>query len=61
MIGKSLYSRRMKMIGTTELLLIGLLALVFFGSTRLPKFFRSLGKARKEFEKGLEEGKDQED
>ena len=44
------------MIGTTEVLVIGGIVLVLFGSTALPKFFRSIGKAQTEFEKGRREG-----
>jgi sec-independent protein translocase protein TatA len=44
------------MIGTTEIIVIALVALVLFGSTALPRFARSLGQARREFEKGLREG-----
>jgi len=48
-------------ISSTEILLIGAVALVLFGSSKLPKFFRALGKAKSEFKKGVEEGKNQED
>ena len=44
------------MIGSTELLIIALVVLVLFGAAAIPRFARSLGKARKEFKKGLEEG-----
>ena len=44
------------MIGTTEILIIAGVVLVLFGSAAIPKFARSLGKARKEFESGLKEG-----
>ncbi len=44
------------MIGTTEIIVIAGVALVLFGSTALPKFARSLGQAKKEFEKGIHEG-----
>jgi len=44
------------MIGTTEILIIAGVVLVLFGSAAIPKFARSLGKARKEFELGLKEG-----
>ena len=42
------------MISTFEVLLICVVALILFGSSKLPKFFRTLGEARKEFEKGQE-------
>ncbi len=38
-------------IGTAELLLIGLVALIVFGPRKLPEFARMLGKARKEFKR----------
>ena len=39
-----------------EFLLVLLLAALVFGSSQLPKLARSLGSARREFEKGLSEG-----
>jgi len=47
------------MIGTNELLIIALVILVLFGASEIPKFARSLGQAKKEFDKGSE-GKDEE-
>ena len=44
------------MIGSTEIMIIALVVLILFGATALPKFARSLGKAKKEFEKGKNEG-----
>jgi sec-independent protein translocase protein TatA len=46
------------MIGPNEWLLIILAVLVLFGASAIPKFARSLGKAKSEFEKGLKEGKE---
>jgi TatA/E family protein of Tat protein translocase len=43
-------------LGTTEMIIIAALALLFFGATRIPKIARSLGKARGEFEKGVQDG-----
>jgi len=40
-------------IGTTELLLIGGLALLLFGGKKLPEMMRGLGKGVKEFKSGL--------
>ena len=40
------------MIGATELLIVGGIIFVLFGATAIPKFARSLGKAKREFEKG---------
>jgi sec-independent protein translocase protein TatA len=40
------------MIGTTELIVIALVIFVLFGSAAIPRFARSLGQAKAEFEKG---------
>ena len=40
------------MIGATEVLIVAGVVMVLFGSTAIPKFVRSIGKARAEFEKG---------
>lgn len=48
-------------LGPTELIIILVIVLVLFGSTRLPKLARSMGQASKEFKKGVSEGdKDEE-
>lgn len=47
------------MIGSTEIMIIALVILVLFGSAALPKFARSLGKAKKEFKEGLQETEDE--
>jgi sec-independent protein translocase protein TatA len=44
------------MIGTTEIIIIVAVVLVLFGATAIPKFARSLGRAKREFEQGLKEG-----
>lgn len=44
-------------IGTAELLLIGLVALIFFGPRKLPEFAKTLGKWRNEFRKTTDEFK----
>jgi sec-independent protein translocase protein TatA len=50
------------MIGTTEIVIIVGVVLVLFGATAIPKFARSLGRAKKEFEQGIKEGQvDEED
>jgi len=49
------------MIGTNELLIIALVILVLFGASAIPKFARSLGQAKKEFDKGTKEGFDGKD
>ncbi len=47
-------------IGTTELLLIGGLALLLFGGKKLPEMMRGLGKGVREFKDGMNDmtGKD---
>lgn len=48
-------------LGATELIIILVVVLLLFGSTRLPKLARSLGQASKEFKQGIAEGsKDEE-
>jgi len=42
--------------GGSELLIVLLIVLVFFGASRLPKLARSMGQAGKEFKSGLKEG-----
>lgn len=42
-------------LGPTELIVILVVVLLLFGSTRLPKLARSLGEASKEFKKGVVE------
>ena len=43
------------MIGTTELLLLGGLALLVFGGKKVPEMMRGLGQGVKEFKKGMQE------
>ena len=43
-------------MGTQELVIILVIALVLFGGSQLPKLARNLGKAQKEFKDGLSEG-----
>ena len=45
------------MLGHTEIIVIALVVMVLFGASALPKFARSIGKAKNEFENGLKEGK----
>ena len=41
------------MIGSKELIFIALIVFVLFGAAAIPKFAKSIGLAKKEFEKGL--------
>ena len=43
-------------LGVPELLIILVVVMLLFGSTRLPKLARSLGQASKEFKAGVSEG-----
>ena len=43
-------------IGAPELIIVLLVVLLLFGSTKLPKLARSIGEASKEFKKGVSEG-----
>ena len=45
----------MPMIGSQELLVILAIILLLFGANKLPELARSLGKAKREFKKGMEE------
>ena len=43
-------------LGAPELIIILVVVLLLFGSTRLPKLARSLGQASREFKQGINEG-----
>jgi sec-independent protein translocase protein TatA len=43
-------------LGPTETIIIAAIILVLFGASAIPKFAKSLGKAKSEFEKGIKEG-----
>lgn len=43
--------------GTTEIVIIALLILVFFGGKKIPEFIKGLGQAVKEFKEGTKEDK----
>jgi len=45
-------------IGLPELLIVLFIVLLIFGSTRLPKLANSMGKAIKEFRKGVGENEE---
>jgi sec-independent protein translocase protein TatA len=42
-------------LGQTELLVILLILLLLFGSTKLPELARSMGRAKREFREGMKE------
>lgn len=48
-------------IGTTEILVIAVVALVLFGPSKIPEFARQLGRAVNMFKKGLKEGMEDDD
>ena len=41
------------MIGTTELIIIRILAIFLFGAKRIPELARNLGRAKGEFQAGI--------
>ncbi|MBQ8939125.1 MAG: twin-arginine translocase TatA/TatE family subunit [Paludibacteraceae bacterium] len=45
-------------IGTTEIIVIGGIALLIFGGKKLPELMRGLGKGVKEFKEGMNEVKE---
>lgn len=47
------------MLSTTEIIVIAAVVLILFGAAAIPKFARSLGRAKSEFEKGVQEGRDE--
>jgi sec-independent protein translocase protein TatA len=47
-------------LGAPELLIILVIVLLLFGTTRLPKLAKSLGEASREFKKGTEEREQEE-
>lgn len=46
-------------IGTTEIIVIGAIALLLFGGKKLPELMRGLGKGVKEFKEGMKEVKEE--
>ena len=46
-------------IGLTELIIILVILLLLFGSTRLPQLAKGMGKSIREFKKGVSEGEDE--
>ncbi len=49
------------MIGSKELIFIALIVFVLFGAAAIPKFAKSIGLAKREFEKGLKGDEKKED
>ena len=48
-------------LGMQELLIILVILLLLFGSTRLPQLARGMGKSIREFKKGINDGEDDAD
>ena len=53
---KGRYSMLAVSLGAPELIIVLLVAILIFGGTQIPKLARSVGRAQKEFQKGLDEG-----
>ena len=51
----------MPMLGGQELLVIFLIILLLFGANKLPELARSLGQAKREYKRGIEEGEEEEE
>ena len=47
-------------IGSTEMIVFGLVILLLFGSAKLPKLMRDLGRSTNEFKAGMRETNDEE-
>lgn len=47
------------MFGSQEIIVIAVIILILFGSAAIPKFAKSIGLAKKEFEKGLKEAENE--
>ena len=52
---------QLSFIGTTELLLIGGLALLLFGGKKLPEMMKGLGQGVQSFKKGMKEPLEEEE
>jgi sec-independent protein translocase protein TatA len=48
-------------VGFNEILLIGLVVLVFFGAKKIPEFMKGLGKGVREFKSGIKDIQDEVD
>ena len=44
-------------IGATEIIIIGIFVLVFFGAKRIPEFMKGLGKGAREFKDAMDDVK----
>jgi sec-independent protein translocase protein TatA len=53
------YTRLVPNLGSGELLIILVIVLLVFGSTKLPKLARSLGQAQNEYKRGVQDSKDE--
>jgi len=47
----------MPTIGSTEIIVIAVILLIFFGGKKIPEFIRGIGEAVKEFKKAVKEDK----
>ncbi|MEE9475018.1 MAG: twin-arginine translocase TatA/TatE family subunit [Candidatus Hydrothermarchaeaceae archaeon] len=47
-------------VGPSELLVILAIIMLLFGASKVPELARSLGKAKGEFKKGIDEGEEEE-
>ncbi len=43
-------------LGTQELIIVAVIAMVLFGGNQIPKLARNLGRAQKELQQGLADG-----
>ncbi|MDP3543868.1 MAG: twin-arginine translocase TatA/TatE family subunit [Elusimicrobiota bacterium] len=48
-------------LGTTEIVIIAVVALILFGPSKIPEFAKQCGRAMNMFKKGLKEGIDDDD
>lgn len=53
----TIFSNSLAFLGTQELIIIGVLILLFFGGAKIPSLMRGLGRGMGEFKKGVDEGK----
>lgn len=49
------------MMGSTEIIVVVAVVLVLFGAKAIPKFAKSLGQAKREFEKGVRSDEESDD